>query len=134
MKFIRLNGSIARKNVTPYRIDWESESRSKIQTQVKQALQTIWEGHVVYEEFPVVGTRMTLDIVNLTRKIAIEVQGGQHTKFTKFFHKDALDFFEQIGRDDDKQKWCNLNSIRLVEIHQKDWPMTIEELQETYQL
>ena len=68
MTFFKLNGQKARKSIVRYKIDWDGGSRSKFQKSVKDALREIWGGHVVYEEFPIVGTKMTLDFVNLTRK------------------------------------------------------------------
>ena len=104
-----------------YLIDWNSQSRSKIQFKVKQFLQLYWDLDVVFEEFPVAGTRMTLDFYNATHKIAVEVQGGQHLKYTPYFHgKAKSNFLGQIRRDNEKQKFCELNSIPLVEVYPDD--------------
>jgi hypothetical protein len=76
---------------------------------------------VVFEEFPVAGTKMTLDFYNASQKIAVEVQGGQHLKYTPYFHgKAKSNFLGQIRRDNDKQKFCELNNISLVEVYPDD--------------
>ena len=79
-----------RKNVSKYKIDWEKKSRSKIQFAVKQFLKPHWCYQVCFEEFPVFGSKMSVDILNATKKIAIEVNGPQHKKFNKFFHNNLL--------------------------------------------
>jgi hypothetical protein len=64
---------------------------------------------------------MSFDFYNSNKNIAIEVQGGQHLKYTPFFHgKSKSTFLSQIRRDNDKQKFCELNNIKLVEIYPKD--------------
>lgn len=104
-----------------YKINWDSPSRSKIQFLVKQELKEHWESHVVFEEFPVAGSKMTLDFYNATKKIAIEVQGKQHTRYTPFFHgKNKINYISQLRRDHQKREFCEKNNIRLVEIYYDD--------------
>lgn len=127
MKFFKPNGSVANKDVTKYLVKWGKKSRSKYQKDVKEFLKSYWLRHVVYEEFPVVGTRMTLDFVNLTLRLALEVQGEQHQEYNPFFHNgQKSNFFDQVGRDVEKRKWCELNNLRLVEIFPHDLPLTEE--------
>jgi len=102
-----------------YLINWEKNSRSKLQTKVKDFLKVFWDGDVVFEEFPVVGTRLTIDFYNATKNIAIEVQGNQHTKYNKFFHKgNKMNYLDQLKRDDEKLAFCDLNNIKLLEVHE----------------
>ena len=104
-----------------YLIKWDNKSRSKIQFKVKQFLKSYWSHDVVFEEFPVAGTKMTLDFYNATQKIAVEVQGGQHLKYTPYFHGESKsNFLGQIRRDHEKQKFCEINNIKLVETYPKD--------------
>jgi len=118
---ISLSGRSQNKNVKSKRIDWDLHSRSKIQKAVKDILFEIWEDHIVYEEFPVYGTRYSLDFFNATRNIAIEVQGSQHTKYNPFFHGgNPLNFGSQLKRDDQKREFCELNDITLIEIFEED--------------
>ena len=85
MRLFNINGREQKKNVSKYVIDWNKKSRSKVQFAVKKFLEPFWNSQIVYEEFPVYGSRMKVDILNATKKIAIEVQGGQHNSFNKFF-------------------------------------------------
>jgi hypothetical protein len=74
----------------------------------------------VYEEFPVAGTLLSLDFYNRTKNIAIEVQGGQHQKFNKHFHKVRANFILQVKRDIHKRDFCESNNITLLEILPED--------------
>jgi hypothetical protein len=122
LKFKTLTGSTRKIiGVQKYVIDWESDSKSKFQKSVKNFLKEYWFRHVVFEEFPVAGTRMTFDFYNANHKIAIEVQGGQHTKYVPFFHGNYQNnYLMQLKRDHQKHDFCSLNEIKLVEIYEKD--------------
>jgi len=67
-----------------------------------------------------VGTRLSFDFYNANKKIIIEVQGVQHTKFVKFFHGNRLKYLQQLKRDDKKYEFCQKNNLRLVEIYPTD--------------
>ena len=109
------------KNSSKYLINWDEKCRSKIQKRVKDLLHSHWISDIVFEEFPVVGTRLSIDFYNSNKKIAIEVQGGQHLKYTPHFHgKSKQTFLGQIKRDNDKQEYCKINNIKLVEIYPGD--------------
>ena len=126
MKFYTLKSNSVRKyqktlkRPYKYRIDWYKPSRSKFQSIIKDFLQEFWVDDVVFEEFPVVGTRMTLDIYNDTRKIAVEVQGRQHDEFVPYFHKNKLAFKDQLQRDAKKREFCEINGIFLLEVRECD--------------
>lgn len=108
------------KNAKKYLIDWNAKSRSKFQKNVKDFLVSYWKHDIVFEEFRVVGTMLSLDFYNANKKIAVEVQGDQHTKFVKHFHKTRLKYLDQLNRDQKKLDFCNLNDILLVEIYSSD--------------
>ena len=121
MKFIDLYGRQRNlKNAKKYLIKWEKPSRSKFQTRVKEFLRSYWEHDVVFEEFRVVGSRLTLDFYNANKKIAVEVQGAQHTKYVKFFHKNKFKYSDQLKRDEKKLQFCNTNNIKLAEVYPQD--------------
>ena len=121
MKFIDAYGKRRNlKNPKKYLINWEQTSRSKFQTQVKKFLYPYWKNDIVFEEFRVVGSRLTLDFYNANKKIAVEVQGAQHTKFVKFFHKNRLKYSDQLKRDQKKLDFCEANSIKLAEVYPND--------------
>ena len=121
MRLLNVNGKLVNKNVSKFRIKWNGKSASKIQFKTKQFLEKYWKNHIVYEEFPVYGTKLRVDIINFTKKIAIEVQGRQHSSFNKFFHKNSVsNYLNSIKRDYEKRKWLELNNFKIIEIEEKD--------------
>jgi hypothetical protein len=117
MKLYSPSGRLKGKNVSKNRINWEGTSKSEFQRIVKQALFPFWKNEIVYEEFPVFGTRLSVDFYNATRLIAVEVQGIQHMKYTPYFHaRGRDDFLQQIKKDEKKRQFCLYNQITLVEI------------------
>ena len=121
MKFVDAQGKKRNlKNAKKYLIDWDKPSRSKFQTKVKEFLRPFWEHDIVLEEFRVVGTRLSLDFYNANKKIAIEVQGAQHTKYVKFFHKNMFKYSDQLKRDEKKLQFCKVNKIKLAEVYPQD--------------
>lgn len=118
MKFKTLYGKDkSLKNASKYLIDWRKKTRSKFQDEVKRFLKPYWSEDIVFEELRLVDTRMTFDFYNANKKIAIEVQGQQHTKFIPFFHSNRNKFLQQLKRDNKKLEFCELNGIKLVEIY-----------------
>jgi len=121
MEFLSLNNKKKRcKNARDYIINWTIDSRSKFQTEVKKFLRNYWLHNIVFEEFPIVGTRLSLDFYNANKKIAIEVQGRQHTGYVEFFHQNRMNFLHQLNRDKKKERFCELNKIKLVTIYEND--------------
>lgn len=120
MKFKMLNGREKYKNITNRKISWDEPSRSKMQFTVKQFLKKYWIYDLVYEEMPVLGTKMSLDIVNYTQKIAVEVHGKQHGEFVQYFHGNRNNFRRQVNRDILKEEWCTINGFKYVDIYPAD--------------
>ena len=128
MKLFNINGRLQNKNVSKYLIDWDGECKSKIQLKVKKFLSKFWKSHVVYEEFPVFGTRLKVDFVNITKYIAIEVQGQQHTSYSKFFHGSRTGYWKSIRRDVEKENWLKYNNFEYIEINYDE----IDKLSKTF--
>jgi hypothetical protein len=121
MKFKTINGSTAElKNAKKYLIKWKGKSRSKFQLSVKNFLLPYWKNDIVFEEFRLVNTLLSFDFYNANKKVAVEVQGGQHTKYVEFFHGSRFKYLQQLKRDEKKLKFCEVNGITLVEIYPKD--------------
>jgi hypothetical protein len=128
VRLYNVKGKLQSRLVTKYLIDWDKKSRSKIQFKVKQFLKSYWENHVVYEEFPVYGTRMQVDLLNATKKIAVEVQGAQHSSFNVFFHNNSrAKYLASIKRDYMKAQWLEKNGFNLIEIEEHEVPQLSEE-------
>lgn len=122
MKLLDIKGRYKYKNCDHLRVNWEKRSRSKYQKAVKDFLRDYWSKHLVYEEFPVFGSRMSLDFYNLTQSVAIEVQGEGHTQYNPFFHGNPSGYQRQFSRDRAKEKFCEMNDILYIEIFPEDIP------------
>ena len=128
MRLYNIHGKPQSRLVGRYLIDWGKKSRSKIQFKVKQFLKSYWQNHVVYEEFPVYGTRMKVDLLNATKKIAVEVNGRQHSAFNSFFHNNSrAKYLASIKRDVKKREWLEKNGFTLIEIEEEEVPLLSEE-------
>ena len=129
MKLYDIRGKLRYKSVQKYRINWEKECRSNFQFEVKQFFKPYWGGHICYEEFPVYGTRMKVDMINMTKRIAVEAQGAQHDSFNKFFHGNSrANYLKSIKRDYHKRVWLENNNFKVLEITEED----LASLSETY--
>jgi hypothetical protein len=132
MRLLNVNGTLVNKNVRKYLINWEGKSRSKLQYKFKQFFYPYWKNHIVYEEFPVYGSMLKVDLLNATKKIAVEIQGNQHESFNKFFHDNSrLKYLQSIKRDVKKVKWLEMNEFKFLELYENDLnslsPQYIEE-------
>jgi hypothetical protein len=130
MKHYDLRGRLKYKNITNKKVDWDGPCKSKFQKQVRDFFRKYWEFDLVYEEMPLVGTRLSLDLANYTKKVAVEVQGAQHGKFIGYFHGTRNGFRRQLERDDKKEKWCEINKYQLIEI----FPNDLEKLSKSWVL
>ena len=118
MRLYNIYGRLENKSVNKYLIKWDGKSRSKLQFDVKQFLKRYWKSCIVYEEYPVYGSRMKVDILNATKKIAVEVNGAQHGNFNKFFHANSrVNYLKSINRDFKKLEWLEQNNYNLIEIN-----------------
>lgn len=133
MKFITVNGGIKNINVGNHLIDWEDDSLSIFQKDVKSFLKRYWKHHVVVEEFPVAGSRMRVDFIDFTSGIAIEVNGDQHIRYNKHMHSgDPMKFKSQVLRDLTKLRWCEKNNLKFVDIYPDDMPLTAQWFKEKH--
>ena len=121
MRLFDIKGRLVNKNTSSYLIDWDKKSRSIIQFKTKQFLKTFWRNHIVFEEFPVFGSLLKVDIFNATLKIAIEVDGKQHNEFNKFFHNNSpAKYLASIKNDIKKANWLEKNNYKLIQINEDE--------------
>lgn len=128
MRMYNVRGKLVSKNVSKYLINWKGKCRSKFQEAVKAFIEPHWGYCIVYEEFPVYGTLMKVDILNSTKKIAIEVNGDQHYSYNKFFHGNSIEnYSKSLERDTMKLEWLEKNGYQLAEIISSDLNKLSEE-------
>ena len=128
MRMYNVRGKLVSKNVSKYLINWKGKCRSKFQEAVKAFIEPHWSYCIVYEEFPVYGTLMKVDILNSTKKIAIEVNGDQHYSYNKFFHGHSIEnYSKSLERDTMTLEWLEKNGYQLAEIISSDLNKLSEE-------
>jgi hypothetical protein len=122
MRLNNIYGHPVKLNVAPYLIKWDRKSRSIIQFKTKQFLYPYWKSHLVYEEFPVFGSQLKVDILNATKKIAIEVHGPQHEEFHYFHNGSRATYLKGIKNDESKARWLELNgfALKIIYWHEVD--------------
>lgn len=116
MKFKTPQGREKYKNITKNKVNWDGPSRSKFQKRVKDFFKEYWKYDVVFEEMPLVGTKLRADFANITKKIVVEVDGIQHNQFSPFFHGTLNNYRRHIERDLLKEKWIEVNGFLLIRI------------------
>ena len=115
-----LTGRTVSRNVSKYVINWDKPCKSKFQFDVKQFFKLFWQHQICFEEFPVYGSLMRVDLLNATKKIAVEVNGVQHGEFVEHFHGHPANYLQSIRRDWKKTEWLESNGFSLIEIEPKD--------------
>ncbi len=118
MKFIDTKGREWSVDIRPSRWPLKAigEGRGIFQSEVGEILAERWPHDIILEEFPCKGEGLALDFFLPRRKIAVEVQGTQHSTFNPFFHADKAAFLASKMRDKRKAKWCEVNDILLLKI------------------
>lgn len=110
----------------------DSAGGSSYHRRARLLLAGLFPNEPVLEEVSLPGTkRLRADFVVFARRLVVEVQGGQHTRFNGFMHKTPLGFMKSLQRDRNKRSWCELNGIRYVELQcdgtDDDWRRVIED-------
>lgn len=122
MKFKALKSKrLADVRIARYIVDWDREV-SKPQKFVKDFLLPYWKADIVLEEMRIPGSLLRIDLIDLTKRIAIEVSPSQHFQFNRFFHHSRSGFLSALKRDGDKENWCIDNDFKYVEIFEEDLP------------
>lgn len=122
MKFKTLNGKVIGVDIRPSR--WprkdEDDCKSHFQWRVGQLIDEAYPGEVVLEEFYAPKQGFYIDFFLPRKMIAVEADGAQHDKFNVYFHGSKENFLLAQARDRRKEKWCELNNIRLVRVSPKE--------------
>jgi len=97
----------------------DTRPRSKLHIAARGIIHEIFTSAPILEEVaihPRSFKTLYLDFYLPNIKLAVEVHGQQHYKYTAFFHASAQDFLNQKRNDADKKEWCEANSITLIEL------------------
>ena len=120
MKVYGLNGREYNLDLKKY-IRNDRSKRSFYHIRAREIIKDIFHGYTVLEEVKLPGSVnpakrsvLYLDFFISNVKIAIEVHGQQHFKYTPFFHKSKAGFLKAKARDRNKAEWCDINDINLI--------------------
>jgi hypothetical protein len=103
-------------------------NKSDLHISARNLLKTQFPTLQILEEVPLPirkSDNYFLDFYIPMLKTAIEVHGEQHYKFIGFYHNSQLNFLKQQKRDREKKEWCEINSIKYIELpyneNQDEW-------------
>jgi very-short-patch-repair endonuclease len=91
--------------------------RSKLEEALDAAIAQIYPHSQVAHDMPIKvrgGRVLFVDRVIRGARIAIEVDGRQHSEFVAHFHKDAGGFASHKERDALKEDWLDANGYTLI--------------------
>lgn len=97
-----------------------SESRSKLHLRARDLISKMFPYDITLEEVLLPGCGKSIlyaDFYLPLRKIMIEVNGQQHSKYVHFYHKEKLNFYKGVNRDKKKKEWCEKNGITLISLN-----------------
>lgn len=122
MNIIGLDGK--KYNWNPSANQADSNNRSTLHIKAKNLLNELFPHDRVFEEVSLPGSKtdhrkstLRADFFIPNRNLLIEVHGEQHHKFNSFFFKNKMAFYKAKARDMEKREWCDMNSIKLVELN-----------------
>ena len=103
---------------------------SQLAKDVRQALSKAFPNTLLKEEEYInyKGHKLFFDFYLPSLNVYVEVQGSQHTEFTKHFHGIAAVFRAAKKRDALKVEWCDLNDSTLVRINYNEIPISVDDL------
>lgn len=119
MQIKTLDGQIQNWQLTGHFSHAKIDNKSGLHLKARQLLKTCFPTLQILEEVPVPIKRSEnyyIDFYIPMLKTAIEVHGEQHYKFVQFYHNNHLGFLKSQKRDREKREWCELNSIRYIEL------------------
>lgn len=131
MKFTTTKGKEVSIDVRPsnYPMRSEEECKSKCQYSIGQVLKGVFPSDIILEEFYVPAEGIYIDFFIPRVKVAVEINGAQHDKFTPFFHGTKTGFTKAKERDKKKSSWCEINSIILLSL---PWDCPLKEARELF--
>lgn len=114
MKFIGLDGQ--EYNVVLKEMVVDDEHRSGLHLQARNIIKTVFPFERILEEVPLPGTNLIADFFIPNLRLIIEVDGAQHQKLSLHYHKDIKGFYKAQLRDKNKERFCEINNIRLIRL------------------
>ncbi len=119
--------------IRKYKVDWDKKKGSDFQFAVKSFFKRYWSLHLCAEELLIPGSLLRCDLVNFNKMLIVEANGIQHDEYNAHFHAgNPENFRRQIFRDIAKRDWAERNGFQLLEVYEKDLPLTRAFFEEKY--
>lgn len=120
MKVIGLDNKEYKWNYVKYK---PKAKCSKLHLRARKLLSGEFPYDTICEELTLPGTKnerqarpLFADFFVPQRKLMVEVQGQQHYKFNSHFFDNKIEFFKAQARDRNKQEWCEVNDLILIQL------------------
>lgn len=117
MLIINLDGNRVKWKVNGKEVIQDNRIRSSLHIAARQLIKDRFPTMQVLEEVSIPlrrGKTLYLDFYIPLRKLAIEVHGEQHYRYSTLFHSCSKDFLDQRINDRDKELWCRQNNIEYI--------------------
>lgn len=132
MNVIDLDGKSSKWSLVGHTVGINNRStRSTYHLYARQLIKDIHPTLHLLEEVSIAvrpNTTLYLDFFLPLIKTCVEVHGEQHYDFIPFFHTDKIGFLKQLGRDRDKEEWCEINDIELIVLKYDEQDKWIKQL------
>lgn len=107
--------------ISKYKIDWNKDGNSSLERRFRKLIFPYWEHYIVLFQLTIPGSKLKIDFLNCSKKIAVEINGPQHSHFNKYFHNNSPNvWLASMNRDDKKYRWCEQNKIQMLELEEED--------------
>ena len=106
------------------------ERGSKLQQDIYNLACKAYKPYEVIYEYPIGALNQRIDIFIPLLGIALEIDGIQHFKFVKFFHKDETAWNSAKRLDEQKENYLVEHGVKLVRIPYNTDIETVEQLKE----
>lgn len=119
MQIKSLDGYVQNWQLTGHYAHARLDNKSSLHLKAREIIKECYPTLQVLEEVPVPIKKSEsyyIDFYIPMLKTAIEVHGEQHYKFVQFYHNNQLGFLKSQKRDREKKEWCELNSIKYIEL------------------
>ena len=103
----------------------EKTNQSQLHKNARILIENIFKTAQIKEEVQIEvkkNKRLYLDYYLPLYRLAIEINGKQHSSYSDFFSKNPLNFIKQKINDKLKQDWCELNNITLIRLNYSEEP------------
>ena len=97
----------------------DTRKRSQLHLDARKLLYELFPTIPIMEEVPIKprpNQNQYIDFYLHKLKLAIEVHGQQHFKFSSLYHVNAHGFLRQRKLDMDKEAWCMTNGITYIQL------------------